>query len=36
MAAGEVRVNGEREQRRGRQLQRGDVVEAAGEQVRVA
>jgi ribosome-associated protein len=36
LSAGEVRVNGEREQRRGRQLTHGDVVEAAGEQVRVA
>lgn len=30
-----VSVNGEREQRRGRQLRDGDVVEAAGEQLRV-
>lgn len=36
LTAGEVRVNGEREERRGRQLRRGDVVEAHGEQVRVA
>jgi ribosome-associated protein len=35
LAAGEVSVNGEREARRGRQLHRGDVVAAAGEQVRV-
>jgi ribosome-associated protein len=35
LAAGEVSVNGEPEQRRGRQLRRGDVVVAAGEQVRV-
>jgi ribosome-associated protein len=32
---GAVRVNGEVETRRGRQLQRGDVVEAGGERVRV-
>jgi len=36
LAAGDVSVNGEREQRRGRQLRRGDVVEAAGERIRVA
>ena len=36
LATGEVRVNGEPEQRRGRQLGRGDVVVAAGEQIRVA
>ena len=36
LAAGEVAVNGEPEARRGRQLHRGDVVEAAGEAVRVA
>ena len=30
-----VSVNGEPEQRRGRQLRDGDVVEAAGEQLRV-
>jgi ribosome-associated protein len=36
LAAGGVRVNGEREQRRGRQLARGDVVVAAGEELRVA
>jgi ribosome-associated protein len=35
LAADEVRVNGEPEQRRGRQLNRGDVVAAAGEQLRV-
>lgn len=35
LAAGEVRVNGEGEERRGRQLRRGDVVAAVGEQVRV-
>jgi len=33
---GAVRVNGEVETRRGRQLQRGDLVETGGEQVRVA
>jgi len=32
---GAVRVNGEVETRRGRQLHRGDVVEAGGERVRV-
>jgi ribosome-associated protein len=31
-----VRVNGELEERRGRQLRPGDVVEASGEQIRVA
>jgi ribosome-associated protein len=36
LADGDVRVNGEPEARRGRQLQRGDVVEAAGESLRVA
>lgn len=30
LAAGEVRVNGEVEDRRGRQLRRGDIVEVAG------
>jgi ribosome-associated protein len=35
LAAGDVRVNGEREQRRGRQLQPGDVVHAAGEELRL-
>jgi ribosome-associated protein len=34
LAAGEVRVNGEVETRRGRQLVTGDVVDA-GEQLRV-
>lgn len=33
---GVVRVNGEVEMRRGRQLHRGDVVEVDGESVRVA
>jgi ribosome-associated protein len=32
---GLVRVNGEVETRRGRQLRHGDVVEAGGERVRV-
>jgi ribosome-associated protein len=32
---GAVRVNGEVETRRGRQLRHGDVVEAGGERVRV-
>ncbi len=32
---GVVRVNGEVETRRGRQLRRDDVVEACGERVRV-
>ena len=36
LAAGEVRVNGEREERRGRQLRRGDVVAAAGRELRIA
>jgi len=36
LAAGEVSVNGEAESRRGRQLRRGDVVAAAGDEVRVA
>ena len=35
LAEGEVRVNGEVETRRGRQLKRGDVVERAGDTVRV-
>ena len=30
-----VKVNGEAEDRRGRQLRQGDVVVAAGEQIRV-
>ena len=32
LAAGAVRVNGEPESRRGRQLRAGDVVDAAGEE----
>jgi len=35
LSAGEVRVNGEVETRRGRQLRRGDVVEHGGDAVRV-
>ncbi len=35
VAEGAVRVNGEAEARRGRQLRPGDVVEAAGERLRV-
>lgn len=33
LAGGAVRVNGEPEERRGRQLVAGDVVEAAGERL---
>lgn len=33
---GEVRVNGEIETRRGRQLHHGDVVEALGDSLRVS
>ena len=36
VADGEVRVNGELELRRGRQLHRGDVVAVLGERLRVA
>ena len=36
IAEGLVRVNGEVETRRGRQLHHGDVVELAGQMVRVA
>jgi ribosome-associated protein len=36
LADGAVAVNGEPEQRRGRQLRRGDVVAVAGERIRVA
>ena len=37
LADGAVSVNGEPEERRGRQLQRGDVIGVAGdEQVRIA
>lgn len=35
LALGEVRVNGDVERRRGRQLVPGDVVEFAGERARV-
>ena len=35
LAAGGVTVNGEPEGRRGRQLHRGDVVGAAGRELRV-
>jgi ribosome-associated protein len=35
LEAGAVSVNGKPEQRRGRQLARGDVVSADGEQLRV-
>jgi len=35
IAAGEVRVNGEVDTRRGRQLRRGDVVTIDGERIRV-
>ena len=35
LAEGAVKVNGELEARRGRQLRAGDMVEAAGESVRV-
>jgi ribosome-associated protein len=36
LAAGEVRVNGEPELRRGRQLVRGDVVTVARQELRVS
>jgi ribosome-associated protein len=36
IASGMVRVNGEVEERRGRQLREGDVVELAGQAARVA
>ena len=32
LTAGDVRVNGEPEERRGRQLRRGDVVSVAGQE----
>ena len=32
LAAGEVQVNGEVEERRGRQVHRGDVVSVAGQE----
>jgi ribosome-associated protein len=36
LADGAVSVNGEPEERRGRQLRRGDVVQVGDEQLRVA
>lgn len=36
LADGAVSVNGEPEVRRGRQLRRGDVVAAAGDELRIA
>ena len=36
LAEGGVRVNGEPESRRGRQLRRGDVVSVGGDDVRIA
>ena len=36
LEAGAVSVNGEREDRRGRQIRRGDVVAAGGESMRVS
>jgi ribosome-associated protein len=36
LADGVVSVNGEPEERRGRQLRRGDVVQVGDEQLRVA
>jgi ribosome-associated protein len=36
VAAGRVRVNGEAESRRGRQLRPGDEVDVDGERLRVA
>ena len=36
LAEGAVSVNGEREERRGRQLHRGDVVAVEGEELRVS
>jgi ribosome-associated protein len=36
LSGGAVTVNGEPETRRGRQLRAGDVLSAAGQQVRVA
>ncbi|GAA5198997.1 RNA-binding S4 domain-containing protein [Rugosimonospora acidiphila] len=35
IADGEVRVNGEVEVRRGRQLRRGDVIEFDGQRLRI-
>ena len=36
IAEGAVQVNGETETRRGRQLHRGDVIAAGGEEIRLA
>jgi ribosome-associated protein len=36
LGAGQVAVNGTREDRRGRQLRHGDVVDVAGTKIRVA
>ena len=36
LGAGQVAVNGTREDRRGRQLRHGDVVEFAGTKIRVS
>lgn len=36
LTSGGVRVNGEPEERRGRQLRRGDVVAIGGEELRIA
>jgi ribosome-associated protein len=36
LAAQPVLVNGERENRRGRQLQRGDVIQVGDEELRVS
>jgi len=36
LAEGAVSINGEREERRGRQLARGDVVAVGGDELRVA
>jgi ribosome-associated protein len=36
LGAGQVAVNGTREDRRGRQLRDGDVVEFAGKKIRVS
>ena len=36
LGAGEVKVNGSSETRRGRQLHRGDVVSAEGEELQIS
>ncbi len=36
LAEEEVRVNGEPEARRGRQLRPGDIIRAGGEEIRIA